>query len=124
MNRVFDLSGRRILVTGGASGIGQTTATLLTGLGAAVTLMDRDKDRLTDAAGTAGATAIFQGDVTSEEDCEAMVVTARKAMGGLAGLWWRGAGRHPLILLRGRWKSAIIYFDSIVCLQYYEVITP
>lgn len=39
----LDLSGRRILVTGAASGIGLTTARLLSELGAAIVVVDRDE---------------------------------------------------------------------------------
>ena len=40
----IDLSGRRAIVTGGASGIGVETARALAGAGAAVTLAVRDTD--------------------------------------------------------------------------------
>lgn len=44
------LSGRRILVTGAASGIGRATAELFRAEGAAVVLLDRDENKLDDAA--------------------------------------------------------------------------
>ncbi len=44
------LSGRRILVTGAASGIGRATAELFRAEGAAVGLLDRDEKNLDDAA--------------------------------------------------------------------------
>ena len=38
----MDFSGRSIVVTGGASGIGRSSATILAELGARVTIADRD----------------------------------------------------------------------------------
>jgi NAD(P)-dependent dehydrogenase (short-subunit alcohol dehydrogenase family) len=53
----IDLSGRRAVVTGGASGIGLETARALAGAGAEVTLAVRDVDAGADAAaGIAGST--------------------------------------------------------------------
>lgn len=47
----FQLSGRRILVTGASSGIGRTTCRVLSTLGASVVLVGRDSERLTAAKG-------------------------------------------------------------------------
>src|SRR5262245_41776769 len=41
----FRLDGRRALVTGGASGIGEATCRALTAAGATVTIVDVDRDR-------------------------------------------------------------------------------
>ena len=43
------LAGRRVLVTGGSTGIGRTTALLLTHLGARVAIVGRHQDALDDA---------------------------------------------------------------------------
>ncbi|PJJ42960.1 3-hydroxybutyrate dehydrogenase [Glutamicibacter mysorens] len=51
------LSGRRALVTGGASGIGLACATELARLGAAVTVADLDGQSAQEAAGKVGGTA-------------------------------------------------------------------
>ncbi len=56
--RLFDLTGRRALVTGGNSGIGLAMAQALGMQGASVTLVARDADRLADAAATLAAEAI------------------------------------------------------------------
>jgi 3-hydroxybutyrate dehydrogenase len=53
-----DLSGRRALVTGGASGIGRACAVRLAEAGAAVVVLDRDSDAAAEVAGEVGGTAV------------------------------------------------------------------
>jgi 2-keto-3-deoxy-L-fuconate dehydrogenase len=45
MSTPFQLEGRRVLVTGGASGIGEATCRTLTAAGARVTIVDVDRVR-------------------------------------------------------------------------------
>lgn len=52
------LSGRRALVTGGASGIGRAIATAFAGAGAAVTVLDRDADPAKAVADEIGGVAV------------------------------------------------------------------
>lgn len=81
------LAGRRILVTGGASGIGLAGATLFRALGAKVFLNDVNETALAGAVASSGASGGAGGDVTSEQDCRAMVEAATAALGGLDGLF-------------------------------------
>ncbi len=83
MRPAIDLSGRRALVTGGASGIGEETARLLTELGAAVAIADIERDRLGEAQERTGAAAAVAGDVADADDVERMVAEAAAALGGL-----------------------------------------
>jgi NAD(P)-dependent dehydrogenase (short-subunit alcohol dehydrogenase family) len=83
MSGAIDLSGRKALVTGGASGIGEATAKLLAELGAEVTIADLNRDGLADAAKRTGAKAWTAGDVADEGDAERMVAEAAQALGGL-----------------------------------------
>jgi NAD(P)-dependent dehydrogenase (short-subunit alcohol dehydrogenase family) len=79
-----------VLITGGASGIGRSTAHVLAARGAAVGLLDRDGDLLADglaalaAAGVEAAGAV--ADVTDAAAVEAAVATIAAALGGLDGL--------------------------------------
>lgn len=75
--------GKRVLVTGGASGIGETTARLLGELGARVVIADLNRERLDPAGERTSAAGITQGDVASEADAERMVGEAIAALGGL-----------------------------------------
>lgn len=75
--------GKRALVTGGASGIGETAAKLLVDLGARVVIADLNRERLDEAAERTGSVGVTQGDVAGEADAERMVGEAISTLGGL-----------------------------------------
>lgn len=79
----ISFDGKRALVTGGASGIGETTAKLLADLGAKVVLADINAERLAAAAERTGAEGVTSGDVASEADAERMVAEAVEMLCGL-----------------------------------------
>lgn len=79
------LKGRKIVITGGASGIGRATAELFVREGAAVTVLDQSAEaveRAATAVGCAGAVA----DVTDPGSVAAAIEKAAAAMGGVDGL--------------------------------------
>jgi NAD(P)-dependent dehydrogenase (short-subunit alcohol dehydrogenase family) len=79
------LAGRRIVVTGAASGIGKRTAELFASEGAALLLIDRDADRLAAvAAETGGRAAVL--DITDEQAVIEVVAQGAEALGGIDGL--------------------------------------
>jgi NAD(P)-dependent dehydrogenase (short-subunit alcohol dehydrogenase family) len=85
--RIFDVSGRRMLVTGAASGLGRAMAEVLAGVGAQVTLADRDPAglektaaELTAAGGTVRHALV---DVADAGQVRAAVADAVAAFGGL-----------------------------------------
>ncbi|HSJ42505.1 MAG TPA: SDR family oxidoreductase [Xanthobacteraceae bacterium] len=63
------LKGKKVVVVGGSSGIGLSTAELATREGAEVIIASRNADRLNAAAGTIGAKAI-PADVTNDKSVE------------------------------------------------------
>ena len=75
----IDLSGRRAIVTGGASGLGEATVARLAAAGARVVVADVDEpaaQRVAGAVVKAGGTAeAIAVDVTNEEDVRRMIGT-------------------------------------------------
>lgn len=78
------LDGKRALVTGAASGIGEATARLFVAEGATVVLADNDQLRGTRIAAELGERARFVAtDVTREQDVDQAVATSVEVFGGL-----------------------------------------
>lgn len=76
--------GRSVLVTGGASGLGEATARYFLEQGAKVTIVDMDAVK---GAAVAKATGMnfMQCDVTNEDNVKAAIESALKVNGGLHG---------------------------------------
>jgi len=75
----FRLDGRRALVTGGASGIGEATCRALTAAGAAVTVVDLDRERAESLAAQLPGAAALALDIADE-------AAVASALAGIAGL--------------------------------------
>jgi NAD(P)-dependent dehydrogenase (short-subunit alcohol dehydrogenase family) len=79
------LAGRKIIITGGASGIGRSTAELFSREGATVVVLDRDAAQAEAVARSVGGTA-FAVDVSDGAAVARAVAAAAGALGGLDGL--------------------------------------
>ena len=81
------LDGRKVLITGGSSGIGEATARAVVAAGGSVSLGARRKDRLDEIAGDLGGRAhAIEADVSDEEQANRLVDEAAERMGGLDGV--------------------------------------
>ncbi|AMN54979.1 short-chain dehydrogenase [Labrenzia sp. CP4] len=84
------LSGKRILITGAAQGIGLAIVRACLGEGAAVVLMDRDAALLArsvaDLGGEAAYLTALAGDITNTDDVAAVVARAQETIGPLNAL--------------------------------------
>jgi NADP-dependent 3-hydroxy acid dehydrogenase YdfG len=84
---VGSLDGRKVLITGGSSGIGEATALAMAGEGAAIAVGARRKERLDDLAsrieGDGGTAVALESDITDEDQAKSLVEGAHEALGGL-----------------------------------------
>ena len=81
------LDGRKVLITGASSGIGEATAEAIVAEGGSVALGARRKDKLDELAGRLGDSAhAIEADIGNEDEAKALVEGATEAMGGLDGL--------------------------------------
>jgi NAD(P)-dependent dehydrogenase (short-subunit alcohol dehydrogenase family) len=83
---MFDrLKGRRILITGAASGIGRRTAELFAAEGAALTLLDCNPEGLAEVGRETRGVSV-EADVTQEASVAHAVEEGAAAMGGIDGV--------------------------------------
>lgn len=85
------IAGRRALITGGSSGIGAATASVLAAAGCTVTLVGRDRERLAEVAARTGGTPLA-ADLTRPADLErvAEAATETDLLINNAGTGWAG----------------------------------
>ena len=81
------LSGKRIVVTGAASGIGLGAAQLFQRLGAELVVADRDHSGLIKAWSELAPARCQQVDVVDEAACEALMASANALLGGIVGVF-------------------------------------
>jgi len=96
--KVLDLGGRRVLVTGAASGIGRATAVCLAALGANLMLTDRGSlDAVqSDLAAAGGRSESMRGDLTDEAFLERLIRSGPYySFANVAGVFKGQEGHKP-----------------------------
>jgi NAD(P)-dependent dehydrogenase (short-subunit alcohol dehydrogenase family) len=88
----LQLKGRRALVTGSSSGIGEATARMLIEEGAQVVVHGRNRDRAEEVAANIGATGVTIGDLSSDESARQVHEEARNVLGGNIEILINNAG--------------------------------
>src|SRR5437763_773902 len=83
MPTTIDLSGKAALVTGAASGIGRAIAEDLAAHGACVLMADMNAEQGSAVAAELPGVIFQAADVTSREDCRALVDRAEREWGGV-----------------------------------------
>jgi NAD(P)-dependent dehydrogenase (short-subunit alcohol dehydrogenase family) len=116
-----DLAGKRVLITGSSSGIGEAAAEQFAGHGATVVVVARRQDLLDAVAAritTAGGTAIaIPCDVSDMDAIDALVADVQTRIGGV-DILINNAGRsirRPLAESLERWHDV----DRTMVLNYY-----
>lgn len=83
----MDMTGKKVIVTGASSGIGQATARLFLDSGAIVTLVGRRESALAEVIGRAKSKGegafVLEADLSDEGQSESCVARATEKMGGL-----------------------------------------
>jgi len=108
------LDGRKILITGGSSGIGEATALAIVAEGGAVALGARRRDRLDEIVSRieadGGRAVAIEADIADEAQAGALVERSAEELGGLDGLV-NNAGVMLLGLIQGadtdEWRRMI-----------------
>jgi 3-oxoacyl-[acyl-carrier protein] reductase len=88
----LELSGRRALVTGSSSGIGEAVARMLAEEGARVVVHGRSRERANGVAERIGAAGVALGDLSSDEGAEEVHSAAVAALGGPIEILVNNAG--------------------------------
>jgi NAD(P)-dependent dehydrogenase (short-subunit alcohol dehydrogenase family) len=90
MQSLFGLAGKRILVLGGGQGMGEATVRILTSLGAAVAVVDREQERAervaTEVARSGATAGPYSFDVLDDDALVAGIARIDREFGPLDGM--------------------------------------
>lgn len=109
----LEIAGRRALVTGSSSGIGEGIARMMAQEGCAVVVHGRNRERAEKVAREIGAAGIAMGDLSTDEGAVSVHEQARAALGGSVEILVNNAGgtssdtssRPPLKITVAEWMD-------------------
>jgi NAD(P)-dependent dehydrogenase (short-subunit alcohol dehydrogenase family) len=107
----LQLTGRRALVSGSSSGIGECIARMLAEEGCAVVVHGRDRERAEAVAASIGAAGVAVGSLDSDESALAVFEAASAALGGSVEML---AATHRAIRPSRRWQSPRPIFSPTI----------
>ena len=127
--KVFDLTGRVALITGGGTGIGKGCALLLAEAGAKVVIVGRRMEKLQEVKAVietnCGHCECVSADLTVEENCKTAVDAAVRAFGRLDILINSAGGRGVFGTLEEEFASENIchtmdmdFSSTLYCIKY------
>jgi len=118
--KVMDISGKSVLITGGASGLGEATARHLASMGAKVAILDMDEKRGPQVAAEIGKNALFlKTDVTDEASVAAAVDQAVAAFGGVHAAVNCAGVATPGKVLSKRGPLPMAVFERVVAINLF-----
>src|SRR5688572_21157749 len=107
----LSLTGKRVLITGAAGGVGRAVATRLAAEGALMVIADRDEQGLAVLAyELAGMASTYAGDLAHADDVAGLFGEVDRALGGLDILvGCAGVGSDPLMAFGDEsWRDVIM----------------
>jgi len=108
----MDFTGKGVIVTGGANGIGRATCLGLVARGARVLIVDRDAEAGEALAAAIGPAARFQAaDVTRSADVAAYVRAGQAHLGAIDG-FFNNAGIEGKVAPTAEYEEAV--FDAVI----------
>jgi NAD(P)-dependent dehydrogenase (short-subunit alcohol dehydrogenase family) len=130
-HKLFDLTGRVALVTGGSKGLGKAMARGFAEAGADVIIASRHEDELRAAAaeiasGTAAKVAHFVADMTRRDDVRRLAASALEAMGRV-DILVNNAGSNtpqPIDQIRDEDWDRIVELNLTSCMALTRALVP
>jgi NAD(P)-dependent dehydrogenase (short-subunit alcohol dehydrogenase family) len=130
-SKLFDLTGRTALVTGGSKGLGKAMATIFAEAGAAVVISSRHEDELQATAGeiqgrTAARVECVVADMTRREDVQRLAGTALAAMGRI-DILVNNAGANvpqPIDQIRDEDWDRLVELNLTSCMALTRALAP
>lgn len=115
------VQGKKVLITGGATGIGLAIAKAFVDKGASVVLVGRREDKLKEAAAALKGASYIVGDVTKKDEVTKLVQTVSEKQGGL-DILVNNAGVANFVALdsdngiydTARYEMEINYFGTVL----------